>query len=256
MNSNSYSITSSPCGFRTDVKSRPMQRLLMLSALAVVLPLSVGNVHAAEAAPLLPSAPVAASAPAGGASSPQPAKKTELNSDGSTLTPPDTLLYDGQLVQMQKLQRDNLQLKLELQQAQLKGQLHDAESKYNKDKQPAVFLSPPQPVRATTPAAPAAPEFVPVYVAPPMASPSIISMTGVGNVRQALLDIPDFGQLMVRAGDLLPNNWKVAAIDDGGVVVTQQATGNQLPQRMRLPFYVQSVDVAPTQNGGQFAQSR
>ncbi|RKP51047.1 type IV pilus biogenesis protein PilP [Trinickia fusca] len=108
---------------------------------------------------------------------------------------------------MQKLQRDNLQLKLELQQAQLKAQIRAA----NQDGKHA------------------APDDDGDNV------PSVVSLTGVGDEREALLSVPGYGQIMVRAGDALPNHWKVVAIDDGGVVVTPGSARGA--KRMRLPFY-------------------
>lgn len=135
-------------------------------------------------------------------------KPAELNDVGAALTPPDLSLYEGQLAEMQKLQRDNLELKLELQQAQLKAQIRASEHPGNHDDQES------------------------------QASPSVANLTGVGETRQALITVPGYGQVTVRAGDTLPNHWKVAAIDDGGVVVT--TTAGRHAQRVRLPFHAEA----------------
>lgn len=141
-------------------------------------------------------------------SQPGPRHSADMNDNGSALTPPDLSLYEGQLAAMQKLQRDNLELKLELQQAQLKAALRAAQSDGK------------MPVDDDSDLA--------------QMTPSVESLTGSGDTRQALITMPGYGQLTVRAGDTLPNHWKVAVIDDGGVVVTTGAARNA--KRMRLPF--------------------
>jgi len=133
------------------------------------------------------------------------------NDNGSALTPPDLSLYEGQLAAMQKLQRDNLELKLELEQAELKAKLRAAQ---NGGKAPRD---------ASTDEAADGPVM-----------PVVTNLTGTGDNHQALITMPGYGQLTVRAGDALPNHWKVIAIDDGGVVVTEGTTRNA--KRVRLPF--------------------
>ncbi len=151
----------------------------------------------------MPGAPMAAMPHGPGAQNP-----VTTNDSGSALTPPDLSLYEGQLAAMQKLQRDNLELKLELEQAELKAKLRAAQ---NGGKPEADDGSADAP-----------------------AMPMVTNLTGAGDNRQALITMPGYGQLTVRAGDTLPNHWKVVAIDDGGVVVTDGTARNT--KHVRLPF--------------------
>ena len=130
------------------------------------------------------------------------------NDNGSALTPPDLSLYEGQLAAMQKLQRDNLELKLELEQAELKAKLRTVQN-------------------GGKPVGDDSASDAPVM-------PMVTNLTGAGDSRQALITMPGYGQMTVRAGDALPNHWKVVEIDDGGVVVTDGKARNA--KRVRLPF--------------------
>jgi type IV pilus biogenesis protein PilP len=163
----------------------------LLALLACAMPFWAGTVWAQASAPAASGPPVA-----------PPARK--FNDNGDALTAPDLSLYQGQLAEMQKLQRDNLELKLKLEQAQLKAQISASEN-HGQLPQEAD------------------------------ASPYVVNLTGIGEMRQALITVPGYGQVTVRAGDTLPNQWKVVAIDDGGVVATMHAGPHA--KRLRLPFH-------------------
>lgn len=156
-------------------------------------------VHSSPVAVLPPPAAIHPSPIAEKSESPE-----KLNDNGAALAEPDLSLYQGQLAAMQKLQRDNLELKLQLEQAQLKAKISASE---NNGK----------------------------IAQGPDGSPYVVNLTGVGDARQALVSVPGYGQVTVRAGDILPNQWKVLSIDDGGVVAATSAGHHAKP--LRLPFH-------------------
>jgi hypothetical protein len=127
---------------------------------------------------------------------PAPAE-AQLNDDRA-LPAPDLAPYLGELEKLKRTQRENLEIKQQIEQDQLRAQLATLRGQQLGEG----------------------------------ASPYVLALTGAGKQRQARVMVPGFGELTVQAGDALPNGWTIVAVNDHVVLASQ---GNDA--RVQLPFY-------------------
>lgn len=123
----------------------------------------------------------------------------------SAVAPPDLDPYMAQLNRMGQIQRQNAELKLEIEQNQLRANLQSMQPKKADDSKNKNDAGP---------------------------SPYVLALVGSDHVHKARIMVPGYGEMLVKTGDSLPNGWQITAINDSAVMANTNTK-----QQVALPFY-------------------